>query len=175
MFFYRCTGTISFAPLKSQGVGPRPPYYHHRITTATVPPPCSPKSIYVLANSVRLPSTERFRHGAHESNEVGASISSCECPCGHQTQSVLVQHCRRTFIVDYCQVKHHRDLELRRKHRSDATTQSARTHGLPVRASCVEFQRPKHYRSYEEERRTDFGWIFYTLRWCVEACIEEGV
>lgn len=57
LFFYRCTDEIRFAPLKSQGVE----YRLNRIreeTKATAPPPCSPKSIYVLANSVRRPSIE---------------------------------------------------------------------------------------------------------------------
>jgi len=49
LFFYRCTDTILFAPLKSQGVDSRPHYIRSRTTTVT-PPPCSPKSVYVLAS-----------------------------------------------------------------------------------------------------------------------------
>jgi len=49
LFFYHCTDTVSFAPLKSQGVDSRSHYIRSRTTTAT-PPPCSPKSIYVLAS-----------------------------------------------------------------------------------------------------------------------------
>ena len=51
LFFYRCTDVISFAPLKSQGVDARLRYIRARMLTAT-PPPCSPKSIYVLASLV---------------------------------------------------------------------------------------------------------------------------
>ena len=52
LFFYFCTGVISFAPLKSQGVDARSDYIR-RNKRAAVPPPCSPKSIYVLASQVR--------------------------------------------------------------------------------------------------------------------------
>jgi len=41
--------TISFAPLKSQGLDSRSDYIRQK-TVAAAPPPCSPKSIYVLAN-----------------------------------------------------------------------------------------------------------------------------
>ena len=51
LFFYRCTDAILFAPLKSQGLDSR--LNHIRASTTTiVPPPCSPKSIYVLASLV---------------------------------------------------------------------------------------------------------------------------
>ena len=52
LFFYRCTDTISFAPLKSQGVDSRSKYVCETKAKAA-PPPCSPKSIYVLATLVR--------------------------------------------------------------------------------------------------------------------------
>ena len=52
LFFYRCTNTISFAPLKSQGVDFRLNYIRIGAVTTT-PPPCSPKSIYVLAKLVK--------------------------------------------------------------------------------------------------------------------------
>ena len=55
LFFYCCTDKISFAPLRSQGVDSRLGYNHEK-TVAANPPPCSPKSIYVLANLVRRPS-----------------------------------------------------------------------------------------------------------------------
>ena len=55
LFFYRCTDEISFAPLRSQGVDSRLGYIREK-TVAVTPPPCSPKSIYVLANLVRRPS-----------------------------------------------------------------------------------------------------------------------
>jgi len=49
LFFHRCTDEILFAPLKSQGVDSRLNYIREK-TVATVPPPCSPKSVYVLAS-----------------------------------------------------------------------------------------------------------------------------
>jgi len=52
LFFYRCTGTVLFAPLKSQGADSRLRYIRENTITAT-PPPCSPKSIYALASLVR--------------------------------------------------------------------------------------------------------------------------
>ena len=59
LFFYRCTDTISFAPLNSQGAKSRLSYIRGR-TVATAPPPCSPKSIYVLAKLVRQLLVERL-------------------------------------------------------------------------------------------------------------------
>jgi hypothetical protein len=56
LFFYRCTDNILFAPLKSQGIDSRLRYIREK-TVAEAPSPCSPKSIYVLANLVRKPST----------------------------------------------------------------------------------------------------------------------
>ena len=52
LFFYRCTDVILFAPLRSQGVDARSDYIR-RNKRAAVPPPCSPKSIHVLASLVR--------------------------------------------------------------------------------------------------------------------------
>ena len=52
LFFYRCTDEISFAPLKSQGLDTRMQYIREH-TVAAAPPPCSPKSIYILASLVR--------------------------------------------------------------------------------------------------------------------------
>jgi len=49
LFFYRCTDTILFAPLKSQGVESRTSHIRGK-TVAITPPPCSPKSIYTLAS-----------------------------------------------------------------------------------------------------------------------------
>ena len=52
LFFYRCTDVISFAPLKSQRTDSR--LNHIREKTAPgAPPPCSPKSIHVLASLVK--------------------------------------------------------------------------------------------------------------------------
>jgi len=51
LFFYQCIPEISFAPLKSQGASSRQGFVLEK-TTAGTPPPCSPKSIYVLAKLV---------------------------------------------------------------------------------------------------------------------------
>jgi hypothetical protein len=61
LFFYRCTDEIVFAPLKSQGVDSRLKYIREK-TTGQAPPPCSPKSIYVLASLVRRPPAKRLAH-----------------------------------------------------------------------------------------------------------------
>lgn len=52
LFFYLCTGIVTFAPLGSQGIDARLNYIRQN-TTAAAPPPCSPKGIYALAESVR--------------------------------------------------------------------------------------------------------------------------
>jgi hypothetical protein len=70
LFFYRCTDTISFAPLRSQGVDSRLNYIRGRTATAT-PPPCSPKSIYVLASHVRKPPIKHVTHDTDASDEAG--------------------------------------------------------------------------------------------------------
>ena len=51
LFFFLCTGTITFAPLRSQGIEFRSDYIR-RNTAAAAPPPCSPKGLYVLAGEV---------------------------------------------------------------------------------------------------------------------------
>ena len=51
LFFYRCTDAILFAPLKSQDANSRSKYVREN-TVTDIPPPCSPKSIYVLASLV---------------------------------------------------------------------------------------------------------------------------
>ena len=61
LFFYRCTDTILFAPLKSQGVDYRLNHIRGTRTTAA-PPPSSPKGIYVLASLVRNASIKRFTY-----------------------------------------------------------------------------------------------------------------
>lgn len=53
LFFYKCTGHISFAPLRSQGVDSRSRYIFEK-TAADAPPPCSPKSICTLASLLNL-------------------------------------------------------------------------------------------------------------------------
>jgi len=53
LFFYRCTDEILFAPLRSQGVDSRLKHIREK-TVAAAPPPCSPKSIYVLANLLEI-------------------------------------------------------------------------------------------------------------------------
>ena len=70
LFFYRCTETISFAPLKSQGVDSRSVYIRGIKATST-PPPCSPKSIYVLANLVIKPLIKHLTHSTEVSIEAG--------------------------------------------------------------------------------------------------------
>ena len=62
-FFYCCTDEISFAPLRSlEGFDSRMCYIREKTVPAS-PPPCSPKSVYVLANLVRQPAVESFsRH-----------------------------------------------------------------------------------------------------------------
>ena len=59
LFFYCCTDAILFAPLKSQGLDSRLEYIREN-TVADAPPPCSPKSIYVLAELVRQSLTKRL-------------------------------------------------------------------------------------------------------------------
>ena len=66
LFFYCCTDAILFAPLKSQGVESRLKHIREN-TVATTPPPCSPKSIYVLANLVRQSSTKHLTHNSYAS------------------------------------------------------------------------------------------------------------
>jgi len=51
LFFYLCTDEISFAPLKSQGADFRLAYILG--APPDMAPPCSPKSIYILAGLVR--------------------------------------------------------------------------------------------------------------------------
>jgi len=53
LFFYQCTDQIFFAPLRSQGTDYRARYILQK-TVADIPPPCSPKSIYVLANLLNI-------------------------------------------------------------------------------------------------------------------------
>ena len=69
LFFYRCTDTISFAPLRSQGVEYRLDHIRGRNAT-TAPPPCSPKTIYVLASLVGNPLIKRLAHDTDGSIEV---------------------------------------------------------------------------------------------------------
>ena len=51
LFFYRCTDVVLFAPLKSHGVDSRSQFI--RDNTVEDAPPCSPKSMYILACLVR--------------------------------------------------------------------------------------------------------------------------
>ena len=67
LFFYRCTDVISFAPLKSQGIDSRLKHIREK-TVADAPPPCSPKSIYILAKLVRRSSIKRLMHDSDVSN-----------------------------------------------------------------------------------------------------------
>ena len=68
LFFHRCTDRISFAPLRSQGVDSRLKYIRERNAIAA-PPPCSPKSIYVLASLVRKSSIKRLTYDIDASIE----------------------------------------------------------------------------------------------------------
>ena len=68
LFFYRCTDRISFAPLRSQGADSRLKYIRER-NAITAPPPCSPKSIYVLASLVRKSPIKRLMHDTDASIE----------------------------------------------------------------------------------------------------------
>ena len=70
LFFYRCTDQILFAPLKSQGTGSRLECIREN-TVGAAPPPCSPKSTYVLATLVRLPPTKHFTRDIDVSILVG--------------------------------------------------------------------------------------------------------
>jgi hypothetical protein len=66
LFFYRCTDAVSFAPLKSQGTDSRLEYIREK-TAEEAPPPCSPKSIYVLASLVSQRLTNRSMHNVDKS------------------------------------------------------------------------------------------------------------
>ena len=71
LFFYLYTGTIQFAPLKSQGTDVRARYVQER-TIADKSPPCSPKAIYSLASMASSHShvdciTNHFAHNSTHS------------------------------------------------------------------------------------------------------------
>jgi hypothetical protein len=68
LFFYCCADAILFAPLKSQGVDSRLNHIREK-TTAAAPPPCSPKSIYVLASLVSIPSIEYIMNRTDTSDQ----------------------------------------------------------------------------------------------------------
>ena len=67
LFFYRCTDEVLFAPLRSQGVDSRLNYIRAN-TAAGAPPPCSPKSMYVLANQAGQTSNGSLKSGADTSS-----------------------------------------------------------------------------------------------------------
>ena len=104
LFFYRCTDEILFAPLKSQGADSRLKYIREN-TVEAAPPPCSPKSIYVLANLVRRPLTKQLQHVTDTSISAGNQAPLRRCPGRHQKQSDLEQRCRRSFLVDQRHVR----------------------------------------------------------------------
>lgn len=58
LFFYRCTDEISFAPRRSRRVKYRLDYIHKN-TVASAPPPCSSKSVYILAGLLQLDDLEK--------------------------------------------------------------------------------------------------------------------
>jgi len=55
-------------PSEPQRVKSRTPHFREK-PLAAVLPPCSPKSIYILASLVRQPSTGCIRHGTNASNQ----------------------------------------------------------------------------------------------------------
>ena len=69
LFFYRCTDTILFAPLRSQGSSSKGRKKRKGVTARPAFPLCSPKSVYVLANLVRRPSIKRLRYEANASGQ----------------------------------------------------------------------------------------------------------
>ena len=68
LFFYCCTDVILFAPLRSQGADARLDCIRQH-KEAAVPPPCSPKSIHVLASLVRKPPVKRLTHKTDTVNQ----------------------------------------------------------------------------------------------------------
>ena len=83
LFFYFCTGVISFAPLKSQGVDARSDYIRRK-KGAAVPPPCSPKSIHVLACLVRKPPIKRLTCETDAVNQARDRAPSRHRTCRYQ-------------------------------------------------------------------------------------------
>jgi len=88
LFFYRCTDSISFAPLKSQGVESRLDYIRARSAT-TAPPPCSPKTIYILASLVGKPLIKCLVHDTDGSIEARNTAPLRYCIRRHQEQTVF--------------------------------------------------------------------------------------
>ena len=101
LFFYRCTDAILFAPLKSQGFDPRLNYIRGMNTTA-VPPPCSPKGIYVLASLVRNASIKRFTYDTDMSIKARNPAPLRQSIRRHQEQGDFGQCRRRGFLAGHC-------------------------------------------------------------------------
>ena len=104
LFFYRCTDIISFAPLKSQGADSRSSYIR-AMNGSVVPPPCSPKSIYVLASLVSKPWIRGLAHDTDVSVEVRNPASLRQCIRRHQEQGIFGQCRGRGFLVGHCKVR----------------------------------------------------------------------
>ena len=102
LFFYRCTDEISFAPLKSQGIDSRLKYIREN-TVDAAPPPCSPKSIYVLATLVRQPLTNLLTCNIDVSTLVGNHAPTRHCPSSHRKQALRQR--RLSSLVGYCCVR----------------------------------------------------------------------
>ena len=148
LFFYRCTDKILFAPLKSQGVyGVHGVHYRSQYirekTTAAVPPPCSPKSIYVLASLVRLPSTKRVIHGTDVSILARNQAPLRNCRSRYQWQNVP----RRFFLVGQFRVRP--ASEFRTGCHANAVVQSAEDREDGKRIFHPKPQRPEVYRFCE--------------------------
>jgi len=101
MFFYRCTDMISFAPLRSRGAEFRLNYIRGRNAT-TEPPPCSPKTIYVLASLVGRPLIKYFTCDADGLIEAGNTTPLRYGIRRRQEQTVFGQRHGRGFLVVHC-------------------------------------------------------------------------
>ena len=98
LFFYRCTGEISFAPLRSQGIDSRSKYIRQNSSEGT-PPPCSPKSIYALAGSVRQLSNGGLGLFTDANGLARNLVSPSQSPGGYSGQNNFGKRHGRDFIV----------------------------------------------------------------------------
>ena len=83
LFFYRCTGVIFFAPLKSRGVDARSDYIRKKKRAAALPP-CSPKSIYVLAGLVGESPINRLMRETDVVNRAGDAAAPQPRTCRYK-------------------------------------------------------------------------------------------
>jgi len=77
----------------------------YEMPVAAVLPPCSPKSIYVLASLVRQPPTGCIGRDTNTPNQAWNPAPLRQCLCRHQKQSVVGQRRGRGFLVGHCQVR----------------------------------------------------------------------